>query len=62
MNYSATQIPVGTTITVRAWDGTEGYGRVTGHGENKGRACVEFIDSDGGNRWAYLTQVTGIFS
>jgi hypothetical protein len=52
------------TITVRAWDGTEGYGKVYAvHADIKnGRPGVDFRDSDGGNRWAYLSQVTGIFN
>jgi hypothetical protein len=62
--YTLAQLPAGTTITTRAWDGTEGYGVVTGQepqGKN-GRDVIDFQDSDGGNRWCYLEQVTGIFS
>lgn len=62
--YTLGQLVTGTTITVRAWDGSEGQGVVTGtdpFGKN-GRAVVDFRDADGGSRWAYLTQVTGIFS
>jgi hypothetical protein len=61
--YELTQISIGDTVTIRAWDGSEAAGVVTGTYPDvkRGRPGVDFTDTDGGSRWAYLSQVSGLF-
>ena len=61
--YTLSQLRPGTIVTVRAWDGTEAQGTVTHTlaDVKNGRPGIDFTDSAGGSRWAYLSQVSGIF-
>jgi cell envelope opacity-associated protein A len=62
--YTLSQITAGTHIVLRYADGSESSGQVTSlqpEGRN-GHDVVLFRTSDGGNSWAYLREVAGIFS